>query len=316
VAAWVLLLAGIVIAASGALRSMGVASTLTVIEVCGLVAVSVIGFTDFHPANLSASGDAAGVLAGAALIFFAYIGFEDLATFAEEARDPGRTLPRAIFIAMGASTLIYVAVAVSAIGAIGASELGASSAPVEAVARVVLGARAGSVLGSVALVATAKTTLLLVMASSRRIYGMATAGALPPQLANVSGHTQAPVMGIAMVAGIAGLITLTGGIGALAGVTNFGLFVAFGVVNAAVIAQRRRAPDAHRPFRIPTSLPVPSLRWVPLPPVIGIATAVALLVSLDRASIAGGAALLVVGLLLAVVLRERHRIIAAAEELV
>jgi APA family basic amino acid/polyamine antiporter len=307
VAAWVLLGAGIVIAAGGALRSVGVAVTLTVIEISGLVAVSVIGFTDFHPANLHGGGSVPAVLGGAALVFFAYIGFEDLATFAEEARDPGRTVPRAILISMVASTAIYIVVAVASVGAIGAQRLGASAAPIESVAYVVLGDRAGQVLAAIALAATAKTTLLLLMASSRRIYGMATAGALPAVLARVSGHTRAPIAGIALVAGIAALVAISGSIGAVAGVTNFALFVAFGVVNAAAIWQRRRDPDAARPFRTPGVLPLPGLRWVPLLPVLGIATAIGLVASLDRASLLGGLAVVVLGLLLAVALRELHR---------
>jgi APA family basic amino acid/polyamine antiporter len=307
IAAWVLLGAGIAIASTGALRSVGVAVTLTVIEICGLFAVSAIGFTDFHPGNLHGTGDVSMVLGGAALVFFAYIGFEDLATFAEEARDPGRTVPRAILISMVASTAIYIMVAVASVGALGAQQLGASSAPIELVARIVLGSRAGDVLAAIALAATAKTTLLLLMASSRRIYGMATDGALPAALARVSGHTRAPVTGIAIVAGFAALVATSGSIGAVAGVTNFALFIAFGVVNASAVWLRRRAPAAARPFRSPGTLPVPGLRWVPLLPVLGIATAVGLIASLDRASLLGGAAVIVLGLVLAFVFRELHR---------
>ena len=311
VAALILLGAGTLVAASGALGSVALAGLLTLVEVGGLVLVSVIGFSDFDGSRVLEGGDAGAVLSGAALVFFAFIGFEDLATFGEEARDPHRTIPRAILISIVVATGLYVLVAVAAVGAVGATVLAGSDAPLAAVAASVLGDSAGDVLGVIALGATANTALLLLMASCRRIYGMAEAGAFPRRLAAISGDTHVPVAGLLLAAGLAALVTLWGDVGAVADVTNFALFVAFATVNAALIALRVRAPDVARPFRSPFRLHVGPWPWLPILPLAGIISSVVLMASLDAQALIGGTVLLGAGVLLAWVWRDAHRRAAA-----
>ena len=149
IAAIVLLVAGTFVAASGALGSFKVAGLLTVVEAGSLVFVSVVGLIDFDPDRVIGGTDAWVVLGGSTLVFFAFIGFEDIATFSEEARDPERTVPRAILIAIGVATVMYLLVALAAIGVVGAALLAELGAPLAEVVAAVLGSAAGDVLAVV-----------------------------------------------------------------------------------------------------------------------------------------------------------------------
>ncbi|GAB4330745.1 MAG: APC family permease [Dehalococcoidia bacterium] len=306
----VLLIVGSFIAASGVLRSVLVVAVLTAAEVGGLLIVSAIGFTDFDPGRLTGDVAVLPFLSGTALLVFAFLGFEDVATLAEEAKSPERTIPLAIVISLVFATAVYVTVAVASVGSIGAEALGEASAPLATVAAIVLGARAGDFLALFGMAAAGNTALLLIMACCRRIYGMASTGAIPPGFARVSGTTRVPVAGLLIVGGIASLMALWGDIGKVADVTNFALFVAFAAVNLAVIALRLRRPAAPRPFRLPGTVPFVPWKGVPVIPVLGLLSLALLAANLDRTSTVGGLTLTAVGVVIAVAFRGRR---AAAE---
>ena len=307
-----LLLVGTAVAATGALGSVTLAALLTLVEAAGLFLVSGIGLTEFDWARVEGGEGVLPLLSGSALVFFAYIGFEDIATFSEEVENPRRTIPLAILLSIGIATTIYVMVAVVAVGAIGAGLLAEATAPLAAVAEIALSSAAGDVLAVFGLAATANTALLLLMASCRRIYGMAATGAIPGFFARVSGGSRVPIVGLGAVGILAALVTLWSDIGEIADVTNFALFVAFAVVNAAVIVLRRRQPDIERSFRTPLSVPLPGLTWVPLLPVLGIASLGVFIVRLDLISILGGIVLLAAGLAIAWLFRNQRNAAAAA----
>ena len=290
----VLLLAGTAIAASGALGSVVVAGLLTLVEAGGLILVSSIGLIDFDASRLTEESGFVPVLEGTALVFFAFIGFEDIATFAEEAKEPQRTIPGAIIIAIIVSAILYMTVSVTAVGAVGASALAASDAPLALVAETVLDDRAGDVLAAIALAATGNTALLLVMAACRRTYGMADTGALPPFLANVTSATGIPLRGLLIVSGLAAVGALWGDVGDVAEITNIALFVAFGLVNAAVIWLRVSRPEAPRPFRIPGRVPFLKAD-VPIFAVLGAISLFVLAGNLSNTAIISGTLVLVVG---------------------
>ena len=311
-AALLLLAAGAGVAASGALSSVRVAALLTLVEAAGLVLVSAIGFADFDLDHFGGDGSLLPILSGAALVFFAYIGFEEIATFSEEVRRPQRTVPLAIIISVIVATALYIAVAVASVGAIGAEALGEAPAPLATVAELSLSEAAGDVLAAFALAATANTALLMLMASCRVVYGMASTGAIPRRFARVSGATRIPITGLIAVSLPAAAVTLWGDVGEVADVTNFALFVAFALVNASVIVLRNRVPDAPRPFRTPGALRLPRLGEVPVLPALGVLSLAALLFRVDRISMVGGMILLVAGLVLAVAFRGQ-RDEAAAE---
>jgi APA family basic amino acid/polyamine antiporter len=228
---------------AGIAESVGLAIALTVVEAVGLAFVIVVGVPSWgHVDHFANPAGAAGISAAAALIFFAYLGFDELGNFAEEMHDPARNLPRALFIAMTVTTLIYVAVAVSATAVVGWEALAASAAPLAVVARRVLGARADSVMTAIALAATSNTVLLLVVSASRSVYGMSAAGVLPQRLAHI-GRRAIPTTATALVFVVAGLLVLIGDLRDVAMLTDAAVLVSFVLVNASLLwlALRRRA---------------------------------------------------------------------------
>lgn len=144
------------IALTGIRRSARLTVALSVIQVGGLLYVISIGLP--HVGQVDLTGDAgtgaSGLLGAAALVFFAFIGFDEVITLAEETRDPSRTVPRALLLALGISTALYVGVAVAAVSVIGAAALAASERPLVDVLAHTLGERGADVLAVVALTAT------------------------------------------------------------------------------------------------------------------------------------------------------------------
>ena len=158
-----------VIMFSGVEQSVAVAMVLTGLEALGLAFVIVVGVPSWTSTDyLAVPHGLTGVSGAAALIFFAYLGFDELGNFAEEMRRPERDLPRALFISLAATTVIYILVALSAVAVVDVASLGASDAPLALVAGRVLGARADAVMSILALAATANTALLLLVSRPAR----------------------------------------------------------------------------------------------------------------------------------------------------
>ncbi len=233
---------------AGVEQSVAVAIVLTGLEALGLALVIVVGVPSWVGTHyLVAPHGLAGVSGAAALIFFAYLGFDELGNFAEEMRDPGRDLPRALFVSMAATTAIYVLVALSAVAVVDAARLGASEAPLALVVGRVLGQRADTTLSVLALAATANTALLLLASASRSIYGMASAGALPRQLARI-GRTAVPVASTVLVLALLTLLVTLGTLRVVATMTDAVVLVSFLFVNGSLpwLAARRRTPARGR----------------------------------------------------------------------
>jgi basic amino acid/polyamine antiporter, APA family len=230
--------------ARGVGTSVPLAVALTGVEAAGLLFIIVIGLpawreTDFTqmPAGLGGIGSAA------ALIFFAYLGFDELGNFAEEMRAPKRDLPRALWIALVTTTLIYVAVALSATALVPSDVLGRSPAPLATAAGRVLGGAADATLSLVALAATANTVLLLLFAASRSVYGMATAGVLPRALGRLT-RSALPLRALVAVTAVAWVLVLIGDLTKVARLTDAAVLISFGLVNASLLrlALARRTP--------------------------------------------------------------------------
>ena len=228
---------------AGVGESVGLALLLTLVEAAGLVFVIVVGAPYVNLAALGVTPDLGGVSAAAALIFFAYLGFDELGNFAEEMHDPARNLPRALGIAMVAATLIYVAVALAATAVVGWRELAATPAPLAVVARRLFGARADTLMTAVALATTANTVLLLLVAAARSIYGMSVAEVLPPALARV-GRRGVPTTATAAVLALAAVLSLIGDLTRVAVLTDGAVLTSFLLVNAGMVwlSARRRTP--------------------------------------------------------------------------
>jgi APA family basic amino acid/polyamine antiporter len=286
----------------GIRASAWVAGAFTLVEIAGLLLIIAaglprLGSVDYFAAPLGA----AGILGGAALVFFAYQGFEGIVKLAEETRDPELTIPRALILSIAVSVVLYVLVAISAVSVIGWDTLARSGAPFQDVAGQAFGPSAGALLEVIALFSTANTVLLALLGTSRICYGMADSGAFPHPLSYIHPGTRTPWIAIGITGTFTAALAWGGDISFVAGVTNYTLFVAFAVVNASVIALRFRSPAAGRPFRIPFSI-----RSVPIPAAGGLIFCLLMLVALEPDVQVAGTLLLAAGIAAAFI-RRRHR---------
>jgi APA family basic amino acid/polyamine antiporter len=204
-------------------------------------------------------GETVGVLAGASLVFFAYIGFDAVTTAAEEAHNPQRDLPIGILAALAICTVVYIAVAGVLTGVVSYKELGVSS-PVAA-ALLSIGHRWASGLVAVGVIAGLITVMLvLYYGLTRIIFAMARDGLLPPFFSDINPKTQTPVKTIVVVGLLCALFAGVLPLGKLAQLVNIGTLFAFVMVCGGVILLRHTQPALHRPFRLP---------WNPLIPLAG-----------------------------------------------
>ena len=168
----------------GVRQTVGVAGLFALIEVAGLVFVIVIGVPRIGDVNLlTVEGGIAGLLGAAALVFFAYEGFEEIATLSEEVKDPTRTIPIALLVSIAVTTVIYALVAAVVVSAVPWQELASSEAPLADVVRERSGSTFANAISFVALFATFNTVLLVLATGPRAMYGMSRRGLLPPSSA-------------------------------------------------------------------------------------------------------------------------------------
>ena len=273
---------------------------LSAVQVAGLVLLAAIGLPHVGDVDLFSGRGLGGVLSAAALVFFAFIGFDEVITLAEETRDPSRTVPRALLLALGLSTALYVAVAIGAVSVLGADALAASPRPLADVMAHVLGDRGATLVAAIAVLTTTNTTLLALTAASRVTYGMAKAGAMPQPFAIVHPGRQTPIRAIVAVGGIATAFAAVGDFAMVAAVTDFAVYVVFLAVNATVVILRRTHPELRRPFAV-----IGTIRGVPVLPVLGFASVTIMMTQLDPRAIGVGSAACTVGLTVGWLLRAR-----------
>ncbi|MBI4338674.1 MAG: amino acid permease [Chloroflexi bacterium] len=224
----------------GIRESVALVMAMSVIELCGLVIVIIIGVPHWgEQPLLEAPKGVPGLWSAAALIFFAYLGFDELGNLAEEMKNPEKDLPRAVLFSVGISALLYVLVAVSAVSLVGWQVLSSTSAPLASAVEGVLGEKGRLALSLIALFATANTVLLLMVSVSRSFYGMAQSGALPPALGRL-GRRHTPWASIVLVWVAASLFLLIGNISTVAQVTNFTVLTAFAMVNLSLLLLLRQ----------------------------------------------------------------------------
>ena len=200
------------------------------------------------------SGSEVGVMAAAAIIFFAFYGFDAIATAAEEAKNPGRDLSIGIVGSMLICVLIYMAVAATAIGALAYTRFADSPEPLALILREIGQGWAAQLLAASAVIALPTVILAFFYGQSRIFFTMARDGMLPQSLANVSSRgspVRITIFTALVVSVIAGIFPLD----EIAALANAGTLAAFVAVCAAMLALRRSQPDTQRRFRAP-------LAWV------------------------------------------------------
>lgn len=305
----VLLLVFVTAVALGGIRnSARLTIGLSLIQVGGLLFVIAVGAGHVGEVDVVSGGSANGIIGAAALVFFAFIGFDEVTTLAEETRNPGRDVPLALIVALAISTVLYIGVAIVAVSVLGAEALGQSATPLADVVGEATGRRLDDMIAVVALVSTTNTTLLALTAGSRVMYGMAAVRALPPFLAQVTRRRQAPARAIILCAVISIAFALTGELTLVASVTDFSVYLVFLSVNSTVIVLRFRRPEAKRPFRIPWAI-----GRVPVIPVLGFAATALLMTGLDGKALLIGAALSSVGLVVGWLIARRTGWVARLE---
>jgi len=220
-------------------------------------------------------GEPVGVLAGAAIIFFAYIGFDSVSTHAEEAKNPQRDVPIGIMASLVVCTVLYIAVVAVLTGMVPYMELSKDAGVSDAFKRAGLGWAEFVI--AVAGVAGITSVLLVMMLSAPRVFlAMARDGLVPRSVfASVHPTFQTPWISTILIGVFVASLTGFLPIDALLHLTNIGTLFAFVIVCAAVLIMRRTDPGAARPFRCPL---------VPVVPALGIGACLVLMLSLPAAN--------------------------------
>ncbi len=235
-----------------------------------------ISFFGHHVAGQTdPAGSPVGVLAGAAIIFFAYIGFDSVSTHTEEARNPRRDVPIGIIASLLICTVLYIAVVAVLTGMVKYDQLDIAAPVSRAFQQKGIGWAEGII--AAAGVAGITSVLLVMMLSGPRVFlAMARDGLVPRSFFGAVHEKFRTPWKSTIAIGV--FVTIMGGflpIDALLHLTNIGTLLAFVIVCGAVLIMRRTNPNAHRPFRCP---------WVPFVPIMGILTCLLLMFSLPTAN--------------------------------
>ena len=215
-----------------------------------------------------------GIFTGAALVFFAYIGFDIVATSAEETRNPQRDLPIAIFGSLAICTVLYVAVSLVVTGMVKYNHIDVK-APLATAFQAVHQNTIATIISYGALAGLTSVILVLLMGQSRVFFAMSRDRLLPPVFSAVSHRFRTPYRTtIATGLGVAALTFLLP-LKTLAELVNIGTLFAFMLVSIGVIVLRRSRPDLPRPFRVP---------WMPVVPILSALASLWLMLNLQTAT--------------------------------
>jgi len=248
-----------------------------------------------------AGGQPVGMLAGAAIIFFAYIGFDSVSTHAEEAKRPNRDVPIGIIVSLLICTFLYIAVVAVLTGMVPYTQIDPSAGVSSAFAAAGLGWAA--VIIAIAGVAGITSVLLVMMLSAPRVFlAMARDGLLPKSFfGDVHPKFRTPWKSTILVGLFVGSLAGFMPLDALLHMTNIGTLMAFVIVCAAVLIMRRMHPEAERPFRCP---------FVPVVPILGILSCLLLMFSLPAANWWRLAVWLAIGLVIYFAYSQKHSVVA------
>ncbi len=266
----------------------------TLVEAGGLILFIAIGLGNLGRVDLlEAPNGFSGVFSAAALIFFAYLGFEDIVNIAEETKEPEKTIPKALVLSILITTFLYVLVAVVSVNLADWQILGESSAPLAFASSQVLGENAFMLMSIIALFATSNTVLIMLVVGSRMIYGMAKEGAFPNFLSKIDPKKDTPSLAILVTMLVSILFLFIGDLELVAALTSFGAFITFAFVNISLIYIRYRRTEVERPFRVPLNV-----GRFPITGFLGLVTCLFFVLQFDITVILSGSFFLVVGLVL------------------
>jgi len=230
----------------------------TVVEMSGLILIIFLAFASnsFGRVNyFEAPKGFGGIIAASILVFFAYIGFEDIVNIAEETKSPKKFIPRAIILAIIITTTLYILVSIATVSLADWNELGDVPNPLAfAASKSFLGNNASLVLSFIALFATINTVLIILVVTSRMIYGIARDRGLPSILSKIHPKRKTPWAAVIVIGILSIVFLFFGKIETIASITSLGAFISFGTVNLALIWLRYTKPNLKRPFRVPLNI--------------------------------------------------------------
>ncbi|HLU92198.1 MAG TPA: amino acid permease [Pedomonas sp.] len=238
----------------GTRESAFVNALLVAIKVIALIAFIVLAGPHIDPANFKPFMPMgfSGVMGAAALIFFAYVGFDAVSTAAEETKDPNRNVPIGLIASLVVCTLFYVLVTAGAVGALPWQQLVGSPEPLAHVLRVLGYTSVAQLVGVAAIVAMPTVILMMLFGQTRIFFVMARDRMLPDMFAKVHPKFKTPhivtMITCVFVAGVAGFFRVD----EIAELSNTGTLFAFASVSLGVVILRITQPDRHRPFRCPS----------------------------------------------------------------
>ena len=235
--------------ALGVRRSSAVNLGIVAVSTVSLVLFAAVGLARFDAAHLRPFAPAGprGVLQAAALLFFAYTGYARVATLGEEVREPRATIPRAILVTVAGVSVLYLAVALAAVGGAGAGPLTRTAAPLADAARAMGAGWLETVVSAGAVCAMLGVLLSQLLGLSRMVFAMARRGDLPGALARVDARSGAPVRATLLVGAAAALAAGLGTLRGIAAAASFAILLYYAIANLSALRMPREAklyPDA------------------------------------------------------------------------
>jgi basic amino acid/polyamine antiporter, APA family len=249
-------------------------TVMVAVKLVVLLLFIALGLTAFNADNFSPFfvDGVGGSLTAASVIFFAYIGFDAISTSGEEVNNPSRDLPIAIIGSLAVATLLYIAVAAVATGALPFDKLNGQEAPLAVALSEGAGfSWAANIISLGALVAITSVVLTLLYGQSRILFAMSRDGLMFKRLSKLSPRTRTPILLTAILGLVFALLAALVPLKEIVELVNIGTLFAFIVVNVGVIILRHTNPDLERGYRVP---------FVPVFPIIGILLCLALMTTL------------------------------------
>lgn len=216
-----------------------------------------------------------GVLQGAAFIFFAYIGFARITTIAEEVKDPRRTIPLAIVLSLGISSILYLSTSFIAVALLNYKHLATSGSPLGDAIKVTGNPLAVILVSIGALAATTSVLLTTVIGVSRVSFAMSRNGELPSFMSNLHPRLGTPYLSILLIGVVMTSLAAFADFKNVIAISNFGSLCYYTIANLSAFLLRKKYPSSKRPFESP---------FYPLTPLVGIVTCGALLLFLTTES--------------------------------
>lgn len=271
----VIVLSGFVLL-RGAKFTTDLASGISIIEVLGLFVVIFIGLpTIMNGFVVPSVGELPNVLFGTAVVFFAFLGFEELVRMSEETKKAKTQMPKALIAAVAISSVLYVLVAASSIGLVGADVLGKSTSPLATVVKPSLGENGFLLMSIAGLLSTFNTALLIILASSRLLYGMSKEKSAPEIFGKTSNNQPIYALGIAVA--VSAVLLLIQDITTIAQMTDALLFAVFAIMNMVIIKIHWDSKKSFNGFNVPLNV-----NKIPIPAVLGLVASAGMLVFVER----------------------------------